>query len=230
MKINKDILLEGKYDSVTRIVSNDIFKNIKDTEGELDEAISFSLPYDETGDDYYVGPNVQFEVELLIYRTNDDISYGDKKLPYFIKTYISVGGLIFCEITIDESYGKDFYQEIYYKINEDIRHEIEHYIQELGVSDKKFKERQQPLISNTSDYENTFQHHMDPSEVEALVHGFYRKAKISKKPLDVVMLDDLKQDIDNGNLNQKEAQILFNTWLKYAKIKLPNAIYSNLGL
>jgi hypothetical protein len=230
MKINKDILLEGKYDSITRMVVNDILRNIKKTEDELDEQHIFSLPYDDTGNEYYFAPNLKFEVDLSVFRTTDDIKYNGVSLPYHVNTFISVDDVLVCEVMIDESYGKKFYEEIYYKINEDVRHEIEHFTQHLALTDDRFKDRSQPSIPNTSDYDSTFSHHMDPSEVEALVRGFYRKARVSKKPLDIIIIEDLNQEMNLGNINKEEAQELFKTLLNYARRRLPNAIYSGSEL
>ena len=115
---------------------------------------------------------------------------------------------------------KKYYEEMFYKINEDVRHEVEHYLQNI------FSDRQQPL-QDTADYETTFAHHMDPSEVEALVHGFYRRAKLEKRPLDEVMLEDIQKDIQDGNLTPDEGDTLLRIWVKYAVRNLPHAKYSN---
>jgi hypothetical protein len=157
---------------------------------------------------------------LFVIRTDEDILYGEKNIPYYIKTYISDDDVLVVEVLIDNSYGKKYYGEIFYKLNEDVRHEIEHYLQNI------FSDRQQPLIPNTAEYKTVYSHHMDPSEVEALVQGFYRKSKLEKKPLDIVMLDDLNKDIEYGDLTQKEADELLSTWINYARRRLPNAIYS----
>jgi hypothetical protein len=125
------------------------------------------------------------------------------------------------EVIIDDTYGREHYEQMFYKISEDVRHEVEHYLQDI------FPDRQQPDIPNTADYETIFTHHMDPSEVEALVHGFYRRAKLEKRPLDEVMLEDIQKDIQDGNLTPDEGDTLLNTWVSYAIKNLPQAKYSN---
>ena len=125
------------------------------------------------------------------------------------------------EVTIDETYGREFYEEMFYKINEDVRHELEHYLQDM------FGDRQQPNIPNTSDYESVFSHHMDPSEVEALVQGFYRRAKLEKKPLDLVMLDDIKKEIIAGNLTIEEGDSLLQSWITFSIRRLPHAKFTS---
>ena len=230
MKNTKKIILEGRYDSFVRRISKDIFSSIKETEGDINNKISFELPHDLSGEEEYVHEiGVKIPIELNIIRTDEGIIYGNRELPYHLNTYISDDDFLIMEILIDETYGREFYEEMFYKINEDVRHEIEHYIQEIGKNkgDKRFKDRQQPLRPDTSGYETTFEHHMDPSEVEALVHGFYRRAKLEKKPLDKVMIEDIKKDILDGNLTPEEGDKLLTIWLKYAAKQLPKAQYSN---
>ena len=237
MMNKQKILSEGRYDSFVREITKDIFSSIKKTEGELDDATSFELPYDLTGEEEYIHETgIKIPVEVRVLRTDETITYGNRELPYYVNSYVSDDDFLVLEVVIDETYGREFYEEMFYKISEDVRHEIEHYIQELDRLEKeagkeekerRFKDRQQPLRPDTSGYETTFEHHMDPSEVEALVHGFYRRAKLEKKPLDVVMMKDIKKDILDGNLTPEEGDTLLTTWLKYALKKLPKAQYSN---
>ena len=222
IKNNSQILIEGRYDSFAGLISNDIFKTIKETEGYTDGTQYIDLPYESNGKDrYYHKSGSGVEVDLRVRRTNDTITHGNKELPCYINTYIATDDVLVMEVTIDETYGREFYEEMFYKINEDVRHELEHYLQDM------FDDRQQPNIPNTSDYETVFSHHMDPSEVEALVQGFYRRAKLEKKPLDVIMIDDLNKDVESGDLTQNEFNTLLQTWITYARRRLPNAKFSS---
>jgi hypothetical protein len=220
----KQIISEGRYDSFTRMISKDIVKSVKETEGDIEHTHQIDLPYDVNGEEEYTfnfkEKSLGLEVELFINRTEDEISIGHREVPYYINSYVSEDDNLVMEMVIDESYGRSYYEEMFYKINEDVRHEIEHYLQNI------FKDRQQPL-QDTADYNTTFAHHMDPSEVEALVHGFYRRAKLEKRPIDVVMLEDIQKDIQDGNLTPDEGDTLLSVWVKYAVNELPHAKYSN---
>lgn len=220
----KQIISEGRYDSFTRMISNHIIQSVKETEGDVEHTNQIDLPYDMSGEEEYIfnfkENSLGLEVELYINRTEDTITIGHREVPYYINTYISEDDNLVMEMIIDESFGRKYYEEMFYKINEDVRHEIEHYLQNI------FKDRQQP-IQDTADYETTFAHHMDPSEVEALVHGFYRRAKLEKRTLDEVMLEDIQKDIQDGNLTPDEGDTLLRVWVKYAVRNLPHAKYSN---
>lgn len=207
-------LNEGRYDSFVRQITKDIFYHIKETEGELDTTTTFYLPED---DFYYHESGIEFELVLEVMRVYESIKNNKKELGFIVNTYIDTEDSLVMQIIIDENYGERVYEELFYKISEDIRHEIEHYVQEMGRKDKRYKQREQPLIPNTAEYKTTFDHHRDPSEVEALVHGFSRRAKLEKKPLDLIMRQDLDLEIDSGNLKEKEADILFSIWKNKAK-------------
>ena len=81
-------------------------------------------------------------------------------------------------------------------------------------------------LKNSSNYETTFDHHKDKGEVAALVHGFYRRAKLEKKPIDIIMLVDLKKDIVDGKITPEEADKLLQLWINYSMKNLPKAQYT----
>ena len=218
----KDILLEmGRYDSLTRRISNDIFSEIKKSEGKLG-ITRIELPWDTKKIPAYNHESgLVIEVALVINRTEDTILYGNRELPYYVFTYLADEDSIVVEVSLDELYGKSFYEEIIYKINEDIRHEIEHLLQEMGVGDREGLD-----LKNSSNYETTFDHHKDKGEVAALVHGFYRRAKLEKKPIDIIMLEDLNKDILDGRITVDEADKLIQKWIKYSMNNLPKAQYT----
>jgi hypothetical protein len=222
IKTKSQILLEGRYDSFTRQIVNDIMYYIKYSEDYVDESINVDLPEESEFYEHEIG--LKINLELIISRVDGAILYGDKELPYHVKSYIAEDDFMVIEITIDNRTGRRYYQEIYYKLMEDVRHEIEHYIQYLGITDERFKEKPQSVGS--SSYETTYEHHSDPSEVEALVRGFYRRAKSERKPIDTIMWSVLNYEISHNNLTKQEADNLFNLWLKYSRRNLPDAIYS----
>jgi hypothetical protein len=222
IKTKSQILLEGRYDSFTRQIVNDIMYYLKYSEDYVDESINVDLPEESEFYEHKIG--LKINLELIISRVDGTILYGDKELPYYVKSYIAEDDFMVIEITIDNRTGREYYQEIYYKLMEDVRHEIEHYVQYLGITDERFKEKPKPMGS--SNYETTYEHHSDPSEVEALVRGFYRRAKSEKKPIDVVMWSVLNDEISYNNLTKQEAKNLFDLWLKYSRRNLPDAIYS----
>lgn len=213
------ILNEGRYDSLTRIISNDILYIIKNTIDE-DGVVESELPYDiNKKRSYKHESGIKIPVVVYIQRL-DRLSYGGEHHDYYVNTYISNDDELVMEISLNPNKEPKLYESLFYKINEDVRHEIEHYTQKI-MDDKPSD------TTGTAGFDTTYEHHKDSSEIPAMVHGFYRRARIEKKPIDVVMWDDLDSEINSGNLTKDEAQDLFNLWINYSRRRLPKAIYSN---
>lgn len=214
----KDLILEGRYDSLTKKVAKDIMSILTKTQGDLGSDY-FILPEDDNEEiKYESNAGFKFNVHLVINRV-ESMEIKGKKQDFFVNTFIDYEDQITMEITISEEFEPYCYERLFYKINEDIRHEIEHYTQKL------FDDRSKSL-QNTSDYETTFEHHMDPSEIEALAHGYYRRAKLEKSPFDEIIRNDLNIEIDMGNLTKRESDIIYQNIINYAEKNLPKAVYS----
>ena len=215
--MKNDLILEGRYDSLTRKVTGDIMKVLSNTQGELGTDY-IVLPEDDEKIKYKSGLGFNFNVHLMINRV-EYLEMKGKKQDFFVNTFIDYEDQITMEITISEEFEPYCYERLFYKINEDIRHEIEHYTQNI------FPNKNQSL-QNTVEYETTFKHHMDPAEIEALTHGYYRRAKIEKVPFDSIVKKDLDSEVQMGNLTKRESDIIYQNIVSFAEKKLPKAIYS----
>jgi len=202
--VNESLIIEGRYDSITRKVVKDIMDMVRNSNSKKD----ISLPNDIRDEEYqYINDNLAFSVEL-------SISFENVK-GFDVNASISNDrdeDIMLVNIKINPTLIPNIYEELFYKLQETIRHEIQHLTQ-YGVG-------------KTVSIKTTFGHHKNKFEVPALVHGFYRRAKLEKRPLDDVMMDDLDLEIERGNLNKKQAKNLLKMWIDYAKQNLPSAIYS----
>lgn len=228
IKTKSQLLFEGRYDTLTKSVVKDAMEYIKDCEDcEIGE------DWFELGLYTHNYSGIEFEAELILELTDSGIMYGGEEVPFHINTYVSTEDIVVIHLIIKQDQMEKQYQNIFFKLNEDVRHEIEHLVQDLSkqeiidkVNNPRFKNRQQPLVDRTADYETTYLHHKDPAEIEALVHGYYRKAKLQKLPLDVVMTNDLNNEVKYGNLTKDESEDLMKMFLKYSRRNLPDAKYS----
>tara|TARA_R110000803_G_scaffold63134_1_gene123700 strand:- start:349 stop:1002 length:654 start_codon:yes stop_codon:yes gene_type:complete len=216
--MGKTIIIEGRYDSATNKVVKDIMTVIKKTEGYPDDTfVHVELPNDLDGTDMYVmdKASITFNVEVNIGRKNDIDGF---KIESF---KIQEEDVLEFNMVINRNQEPNVYEDIYMKLQEDVRHEMEHILQDWGRGDR-------PSVS-TEDHkgETTYQHHKRLDEVPALVQGFYRRAKKMRLPLDELMKKDLDNEIAEGNLTTKEAKELLRVWILYAKRRLPEAIYTN---
>lgn len=228
-KKEKPLLIEGRYDAITRRAVKDIMKSITKSDSD-----TYILPLDTSDEDEYVQEGMAFSVELDLDWSGHD-EEGDlvkvfKVVSEVLKTEENEESfddeeenVIAIKIYFGSEFTKKNLEELFYKLQEDVRHEIEHLTQE-----GPYRIEDRPVYKgSTAKLKTVLGHHKNVIEVPALVHGFYRRAKLEKKPLDQVMREDLDSEIERGNLTKKSAEKLFNMWVDYAKKNLPHAKYKS---
>ena len=208
------IIIEGRYDFITGKVVKDIMNVMKKSIGyPEDDLLSLTLPHTLDGtEDYVIASNgVTFSVDLNIIRQEGKYKVESSK--------VDDEDIIEINIALDPEYEQQYYEKIYYKLQEDVRHEMEHVLQDYAVGDRPAP------IPETGD-ETTYEHHSKLDEVPAMVGGFYRRAKLERRALDEVMIEDLDSEIEKENITKEEAKELFRIWSLYARRRYPKAIYS----
>lgn len=220
----KHVLTEGRYDAITRKAVKDIMNVIIQTRGKNDELHEAVLPNAIRENEFeYSQEGLSFIIELNVHRQN--IHKTDKKSnAYFVNTAIANDkeNIIMMTVVIDPEWEPIIYENLFYKLQEDIRHEIEHFTQ---IGPNRISDRPTSR-TNTATLKTVYGHHKNKTEVPALVHGFYRRAKLEKRPLDEIMIEDLDSEIERGNLSKKQAEKLLQIWIDYAKKNIPKAKYS----
>jgi hypothetical protein len=213
-KTKKPLLTEGRYDAITRKAVRDIMKLVTTSSfGDHD------LPYDINNDEYeYQQENLGFSVELQIIKTK-------KVEDFFIDAATSDNNedetVMLIKILLNPNFDKQNLEKLFYKLQEIVRHEIEHFTQH-----GPFRIEDRPTYKgDTAQLKTVYGHHKNVIEVPALVHGFYRRAKLEKRPLDEIMMEDLDSEIEKGFLTKNQAEKLLSIWIDYAKKNLPAAIY-----
>lgn len=231
---SKNLLTEGRFDKVTSSVVKDVMRyvNYLMDKKNIENTYNVRLPLE---DDYYQQGDITFNVELDIMFQEMD---GSFELKSNIIGYDDVDGDdyedednyeddenhdIALQLYLNKTKDKTFYQQLYYKLAEDIRHEIEHLSQFDDISKKGEGARPTPI--DYDQFEDVFSHHTDPAEIEALTQGFYIRAKKEKKPLDTVILDYLNSIEEKKAITPNQKTKILKNLLDYAKKNLPRAIY-----
>jgi hypothetical protein len=213
----KPLLNEGRYDAITRRVVRDIMKVLTNNP----EGGDYDLPYDlDENEHEYQQLGLGFSLEVQIIRTDEmeddfyiDASTSDDN---------EYENIMLMTIFLNNNFSEKNYQKLFYKLQEVVRHEIEHFTQQ-GT----YRIEDRPIYKgNTVNLKTVYGHHKNVIEVPALVRGFYRRAKLERKDLDVIMREDLKDEVSKGSLTQKQADNLLKIWIDYAKKHLPKATYS----
>jgi hypothetical protein len=221
--MGKTIILEGRYDSATSKVVKDIMSSIKGTVNyPAGDLAMIRLPHDFDGTEEYEMAGISFDV--IVYVVRDYFEHENGEITniddWVIDSFrIDEEDTLEFRIGINSNNEPQVYSKLYMKLQEDVRHEMEHILQDMGIGDRPTQ------IPETGD-ESTYEHHSKLDEVPAMVQGYYRRAKLERRPLDEIMTDDLDDEIEKGNLNKEEAEELLRIWMLYSKRRLPKAIYS----
>jgi hypothetical protein len=188
MKLNENLIVEGRYDSIVRELVRDIVSFYKyQREGE------FLLPEDLKGEEYhsykFPGINNEFVIELNL-EIDDDVENIDIDAAYYREEDV-------IEITIisNPEMGYKNLELLIGELNETLRHELEHIYQyQKGYKFPK-KEPTSPI-----------KYYLQPHELEAQREGFKRIAKLQKKPLIDVITNWFKKNQKRHRLSDREVE------------------------
>jgi hypothetical protein len=194
--MNESLIVEGKYDSMTRKLVKDVLSVFKyQKEGE------FTLPEDIGGDMTYKFPvlDTHFTIELSLDQS-DEVETIDLNAEYFedddtIRIYI----------TSNPHLDREVLEELHFELNEIIRHELEHIIQFERGDDIPDEEPEESLVYYTQ-----------PHELGAQIAGFKRKAQKLRKPLETVIRDWFDKNPSKHRMKPKEVEIVINRILELA--------------
>ena len=195
-KINEELIVEEKYDSVTKKLVKDILLTLKhQREGE------FVLPEDISDEMVYTFP--QFDSEFTInlnLSTSEDVEDVDVDGEYYRGE-----DTIDVNITTNPNIDRQILEKLYHELNDVIRHEIQHIIQyESGYNFPK-REPKKPLKYYTQKH-----------ELEAQIAGFKRRAKKEKKPFETVVRDWFRDNSLKHNMTPNDAEQVINLILNYS--------------
>jgi len=234
------LIVEGRYDSLTRELSNKLLQTVKD---------SFACTQDPNG--MYAGDKLYYKKE----ETTPDID--DKSYPYTyfeevenetipIDCYLSLkiqwvenlgalkyGGDAFNEnerkqkastppmieirLEIDpEDYPKNL-STIAMHLRDILRHELEHTTQSgWNEIESKYLRGDQAMRQRIAVGKKPAWHYFVlKKEIPAMIQGLYLKAKKSKTPFAAVVNEYLDDWIENGTITQQEKQKVLKVWRSY---------------
>jgi hypothetical protein len=188
MKLNENLIVEGRYDSIVRELVRDIVSFYKyQREGE------FLLPEDLKGEKFnsykFPGINNEFVIELNL-EIDDDVENIDIDASYYREEDV-------IEITIisNPEMGYKNLELLIGELNETLRHELEHIYQyQKGY---KFPKREPT---------SPIKYYLQPHELEAQRAGFKRIAKLQKKPLIDVITNWFDKNKKRHRLSDKEVE------------------------
>lgn len=119
----------------------------------------------------------------------------------------------------------NLYSELYYKLNDIIAHEV-HHLTQLGWNRLPFRVRPS---SNTdrANSKKSFKYFLLSDEVESMVKGMYRRAKLERKPIDLVFHEYLEPFLKENYISKEEYDQVLFSWISYAYQNYPTAVFSD---
>jgi hypothetical protein len=215
-----NILSEGRYDAVVTEASRDIINAFKAGKNKI--VLEYELPYKNGYTDVDIvvifkkvkgnqfDPKYRFDIDA-------EISYPEPNRPKHI-----------IEILIEYE-PENFNQKLSVlieELKETLRHEIEHVAQNLYDRPSDIKHS---LYYNDYNHKDipTYDYLLMPEEIPAFVQGLYKKAKMKKMPLDLV-IDEYLNSLNYYGKELSKTQInkIRKIWITWAKNNIRTAQFS----
>jgi nicotinamide mononucleotide adenylyltransferase len=201
---NKEVMAEGRYDTITNRVSSNIFNHWKKEVEEGMKTTSFS--------DFIESDDLSFDVQATLV-----LKPGTKKLKIDGGADYSPEGeyddAIMVTFQIDPTMLPEFWEEISMNLKDVVRHEIEHltHSDSDNLKSGKYIEDDQyirdlvklKLLKNK-------EYFLLPKEVDANLQGMYLRAKKEKRPF----ADVVNTYLDAQKITSKEKEEILTLWRK----------------
>jgi hypothetical protein len=194
--MNESLIVEGKYDSMTRQLVKDVmsvFKYQKEGEFILPEDINKGMTYEFPVLETNFTSQLQLELSDEIDTVDVDGGYYDEE------------GYIEIEIISNPHLDRELLEELYYELNELIRHEVEHIIQ---YDRGDYIPKREP--------KDPFKYYTQKHELGAQIAGFKRRAKKERKPLEEVIRKWFERNPSKHRLSPEKVEIVINRILELA--------------
>jgi len=234
----ESLLLEGRYDSLVRQLSNELLRTVKQSheatkqpegmfagekiywervadapaiKSEDYPAIYFKEVNNETIPlEFYLSLRVQWIGDLADYGI-DAGAYNEKGRTADIPAMIEI------ELEMNPNDVPQIYNKVAMDLRDSIRHEIEHLTQSgWNLKPSKYVRSDQSSRDKIEAGElPQYRYLILPAEIPAMLHGLYMKAKKSKTPFKKVINDFLDKVEASGNITLAQKQIVFKKWQSY---------------
>ena len=212
---------DDMYDRITDTSVDKIWKVIEKTRKnfKLNKSIEENFELDFV--------NFEFELTLVISRcnVNNPEGFNLDAASDADNNWISI------LIEIDPDMEPLCYNELNLELQDDIRHEIEHLTHD-GINKvldspnpKEFSKLRKKLQkeADKGNHTNSHMYYTLGDEMGPDIQGMYRKSKLSKKPMGVIINNELDKLENKGFIDKTNREIIYKKWIEYSKQLLPHA-------
>ena len=234
----KALLLEGRYDSLSRQLSRKLISIVKDSFAATNDINGKYLDHKV----YYTAnetvPDINSNEAPDVY--SEEIENTTIPLEFYLTLKLQwVDGFnnVYCDgnayndstidadepplvevlLKLDPAMYPNVLSEVVSELADTIRHEIEHLTQSgWNLKSSKYiptdvKQRKQIESGKLKSYH----YYLLPKEIPAMIQGLYNKAKQSRQPFADVVNNHLQSIINKGWITPDESETIKATWRKY---------------
>ena len=238
----KNLIIEGRYDSLVTKLSNtllaivkDSWASTKDPQGEfsgqkiyfksnehvpnIDDDNEFKYIYFEEVENAQIPLEFYLQLKVQWIEDLDDLIVGGDAYNED-KTDSADLPLIEIRFKLDPSEYPQLLNEVAMSLRDTLRHEIEHLTQSgWNLKNNKYIPSDMALRNKIESGKLPAARYFTlPKEIDAMIHGLYNKAKKSKQPFATVVNDYLDIWVSNETITQQDKENIIQTW----KQRLPN--------
>ena len=235
----KTLIIEGRYDSLVRGLSNQLLNVIKQSYSSVSQSngeFSGQKIYFAKGDSI---PNIDDDSEFkhIYFQEVENLQIpldfyltlkvqwieGLNDFRFGGDAYNQTGResdempLIEVRFEIDPAEYPGILNEISMQLRDTLRHEIEHITQSgwNTISDKYLASDQSLRSKIASGKLPPWRYFILPKEIPAMIQGMYLKAKKSRTPFKTVVHNYLDLWVSNNTISDQEKQKIIDTWKTY---------------
>jgi hypothetical protein len=235
----KNLIIEGRYDSLVTTLSNKLLGIVKDSyvavkdpagkfsgqkiyfkQGEhvpnIDNDEEFTHIYFEEIENATIPVEFYLSFKIMWVEGLNDFKYGGDAYNATSKDSAEPP-LIEIRFEIDPADYPNVLSDVAMHLRDILRHEIEHTTQSgWNTIDGKYISSDQALRKKIeSGNLPTARYFTLPKEIPAMIQGLYFKAKKSKQPFKQVVNNYLDLWVSNGTLTNQDKEYILKTWREY---------------
>jgi len=199
---NKQVMAEGRYDTLTNMVSSEIFRAWKQGIDAGEDGVQFKKKYKALGGKFDVIATLEQTWETGKMEVMETTGAGtDKK-----------GDFIVIDIDIDEDLLPEMWEEISMTLKDVVRHEIEHLTHNIGSSTANPNKGMEDDIPQRdairADRSTVHKYFKLEKEVDANLQGLYFRAKKERKPF----ADVVNRYLDSQAITPEQKEEILAIW------------------
>jgi len=219
---------EPEYDRLSETIARQVCRTIETTDN-LETTFDFEEPLEFTLI-LTVNRTTTFNAKRTIEFKNlpwESLNFKNKGFAINSKSYVPEDAVPEIEVIVhvSDTLGPQGYSILYYKLIDDIRHEIEHLLQQ-GIN--KSPTHAVRVNQSTRDKaQSNYKYFLMANEIPAMVSGMHASSSARETPIDSEFEEYLIPFLEYSIINKQQFLKIMKSWLDFAKQTYPKLRTTN---